>query len=117
MASSSASTSAKPKRECVGLASGMILEDVFNICRKSKEYVLKWFRREGIIGDVQDYDCPSCGCSGNMRLMKDSSYSKDTMVWKCSNRKCNKKVKAFSHLSTIDPDSRYIQERNLISLS
>ena len=28
MASSSASTSAKPKRECVGRATGMILEDV-----------------------------------------------------------------------------------------
>lgn len=62
------------------------------MCRKSKEDVLKWFRREGIIGDFQDYDCPSCGRSGNMRLTKDSSYSKDMTIWKCSNRKCNKNV-------------------------
>uniref|UniRef100_A0A1X7U7N3 ISXO2-like transposase domain-containing protein n=1 Tax=Amphimedon queenslandica TaxID=400682 RepID=A0A1X7U7N3_AMPQE len=86
MASSSASTSSKPKRECFGRASCMILQDVFTICRKSNEDVLKWFRRDGIIGDFQDYGCPSCGRSGNMRVTKDSSYSKDTMVWKCSNR-------------------------------
>ena len=27
-----------------------------------------------------------------MRLVRDASYSKDEMVWKCTNRKCNKKV-------------------------
>ena len=36
-------------------------------------------------------DCPRC-TEGRMRLVRDASYSKDEMVWKCTNRKCNKKV-------------------------
>ena len=29
---------------------------------------------------------------GRLRLTKDTSYSKEAMIWKCTNRKCNKKV-------------------------
>lgn len=72
-------------------STGWILEDVFDLCRKSKEDIGKWLRREGIIGDFQDHDCPN-SCGGKLRLVKDASYSKDEYVYKCTNRKCNKKV-------------------------
>ena len=69
----------------------MLLEDVLELCRKSKEDILRWLRRELIIRDFTDQDCPMC-TEGRMRLVRDASYSKDEMVWKCTNRKCNKKV-------------------------
>ena len=53
-ASSSAaasSSSATSHRQCVGRAPGMLLEDVFELCRKSKEDILRWLRRELIIRD------------------------------------------------------------------
>ena len=35
-----------------------------------------------------------CGVcvKGSVRLVEDKSYSKDGVVWRCSNRKCNKKI-------------------------
>ena len=78
-ASSSAaasSSSATSCRQCVGQAPGMLLEDVFELCRKSKEDILRWLRCELIIGDFTDQDCPRC-TEGRMRLVRDASYSKD----------------------------------------
>ena len=51
MATSSATSS---RRQCVGWAPGMLLEDVFELCRKSMEDILRWLRRELIIGDFTD---------------------------------------------------------------
>ena len=59
---------------------------------RKKEEIGKWLRREGIIGDFKDYDCPNSCDGGKLRLVRDASYSKDEYVWKCTNRKCNKKV-------------------------
>ena len=53
-ASSSAVTSSSAtssRCQCVGRAHGMLLEDVFEHCRKSKENILRWLRQELIIGD------------------------------------------------------------------
>ena len=71
--------------------SGMILEDVFDLCRKDKGEIGKWLRRHEVIGNFQDMDCPSCH-SGRLRLVKDASYSKDGYCFKCCDRSCNKKV-------------------------
>ena len=93
-ASSSAaasSSSATSHRQCVGRAPGMLLGDIFELCGKSKEDILRWLRRQLIIGDFTDQDYPRC-TEGWMRLVRYASYSKDEMVWKCTNRKCNKKV-------------------------
>ena len=37
--------------QCVGRDAGMLLEDVFELCKKSKEDILRWLRQELIIGD------------------------------------------------------------------
>ena len=50
--SAAASSSATSSRcQCVSRAPGMLLEDVFELCRKSKEDILRWLRQELIIGD------------------------------------------------------------------
>ena len=50
--SSAASSSAtSSRRQCVGRAPGMLFEDVFELCRKSKEDILRWLRQKLIIGD------------------------------------------------------------------
>ena len=87
----SAPSATSSRRQCVGWAPGMLFEDVFELCRKSKEDILRWLRRVLIIGDYTDQDCPRC-TEAQMRLFRDASYSKDEMVWKCTNRKCSKKV-------------------------
>ena len=74
MATSCSSTSSR--------APGMILEDVFELCRRDKGEIGKWLRRLEVIGDFQDMDCPSCH-SGRLRLVKDASYSKDGYCFKC----------------------------------
>ena len=43
-----ASSSAASRRQCVGRAPGMLLEDVLEPCRMSKD-ILRWFRQELII--------------------------------------------------------------------
>ena len=48
--SSAASSSATSRCQCVGRAPGMLLEDVFELCRKSKD-ILRWLLQELIIGD------------------------------------------------------------------
>ena len=73
------------------VTTGMKLDDIYAICSKPKEDIGKWLRREGVLGDFTDHDCPKCS-KGRMRLTRDTSYSRDVMVWKCSDRTCNKKV-------------------------
>ena len=46
----SSSSATSSRRQCVGRAPGMLLEDVFELCRKSKEDILRSLRRELIIG-------------------------------------------------------------------
>ena len=56
-ASSSATSS---RRQCVGRAPGMLLEDVFELYRKSKEDILRWLQRELIIGDGLNLVIATC---------------------------------------------------------
>ena len=49
--SAAASSATSSHRQCVGRAPGMLLEDVFELCRKSKDDILRWLRRELIIRD------------------------------------------------------------------
>ena len=50
-AAASSSSATSSRRQCVGRAPGMLLEDVFELCRKSKD-ILRWLRQELIvIGD------------------------------------------------------------------
>ena len=46
--SPAAASSATSRRQCVGQAPGMLLEDVFELCRKNKD-ILRWLRQELII--------------------------------------------------------------------
>ena len=48
-AASSSAAATSSRRQCVGWAPGMLLEDVFELCRKSKEDILRWLRQELII--------------------------------------------------------------------
>jgi hypothetical protein len=66
---------------------GWLLEEVYDLCRKDKKEIVKWLRREQVVGDFADYDCPNDCNTGKFRLVKDSSCSKNGVV---SNRKCNK---------------------------
>ena len=45
-----ASSATSSHCQCVGRAPGMLFEDVFELCRKSKD-ILRWLRQELIIGD------------------------------------------------------------------
>ena len=72
------------------VTTGMRINDIYCICSKPKEEIGKWLRREGVLGNFTDHDCPKGG-NGRMRLTKDSSYSQNLMVWKCSDRPCNKR--------------------------
>ena len=47
-AAASSSSATSSRRQCVGRAPGMLLEDVFELCRKSKD-ILRWLRQELII--------------------------------------------------------------------
>ena len=71
-----------------GSSSKMRLRELYRIIDDNPH---TWLRRRGLIGDFSDEDCGKCG-TGRMKLVKDSSYSKDGHCWRCSNRKCNSKV-------------------------
>ena len=47
-ARAAASSATSSRRQCVGRAPGMLLEVVFELCRKSKD-ILRWLRQELII--------------------------------------------------------------------
>ena len=49
--SSAAASATSSRCQCVGWAPGMLLEDVFELCRKSKKDILRWLQQELIIGD------------------------------------------------------------------
>ena len=36
---------------------GMILTEVYDMSSNSKEDILRWLRREGVIGYLQEYEC------------------------------------------------------------
>jgi hypothetical protein len=68
----------------------MKFKDLVKIC-DSVESIINWLIQVGLILNLRASICKSCGF-GVFGLRKDSSYSSDGHVWRCSNKKCNKKV-------------------------
>ncbi|XP_076082558.1 uncharacterized protein LOC143053655 [Mytilus galloprovincialis] len=66
------------------------LKDLFIIC-ESVEKIIQWCFSLGLILDLSGEVCKKCS-HGHFGLRKDSSFSNDIFYWKCSNKKCNKKV-------------------------
>lgn len=66
-----------------------VYDDIYEIC-KNRRYLIDWLQRFGLLGDFGGV-CSVC-VEGSVRLVEDKSYSKDGVVWRCSNRKCNKKT-------------------------
>eukprot|EP00112_Aurelia_sp_Birch-Aquarium-sp1_P014725 Seg3191.4 transcript_id=Seg3191.4/GoldUCD/mRNA.D3Y31 product="putative transposase-like protein" pseudo=true protein_id=Seg3191.4/GoldUCD/D3Y31 len=64
-------------------------DKVYEIC-KNEEELRKWLMELNLIGD---YSGPCNICfKGSMFLRKDSSFSKDGLCWRCSNKACGKKM-------------------------
>jgi hypothetical protein len=53
-------------------------------------FLIDWFQGKGLLGNFNRI-CDTCR-KGSFRLVEDRSYSKDGVVWRCTNRKCNKKI-------------------------
>ncbi|CAC5405116.1 unnamed protein product [Mytilus coruscus] len=66
------------------------LKDLFIIC-ESIEKIIQWCISIGLILDLTGEVCKKCS-HGHFGLRKDSSFSNDIFYWKCSNKKCSKKV-------------------------
>jgi hypothetical protein len=66
-----------------------VYDDIYEIC-KYRRFLIDWLYGKGLLGNFNCvYDI--CG-EGSFRLVEDSSYSKDDFVWRCTDRKCNKKI-------------------------
>ena len=46
----------------------MKLDDIYAICSKPNDKIGKWLRREGVLGDFADHDCPKFS-NEKMRLL------------------------------------------------
>ncbi|XP_061191636.1 uncharacterized protein LOC133199826 [Saccostrea echinata] len=53
--------------------------------------LIQWLIGLNVLIDLNGETCKSCE-TGKFGLRKDSSYSRDEHVWRCSNKKCHKKV-------------------------
>lgn len=66
------------------------LKDLFFICQ-TVESILSWCIEKKLILDLKGNICANCSY-GRFGLRKDSSFSRDGFVWRCSNKQCGKKV-------------------------
>ena len=66
-----------------------VYDDIYEIC-KERRFLIDWLQGRGLLGDLSGI-CECC-FEGKGKLVEDKSYSKDGVVWRCTNRKCNKKV-------------------------
>ena len=66
-----------------------VYDDIYEIC-KERRFLIDWLQGRGLLGDFSGI-CECC-FEGKVKLVEDKSYSKDGVVWRCTNRKCNKKV-------------------------
>ena len=71
------------------------LRDLFKIV-DTVENVIIWLFNLGLILDLSGRKCDFCKI-GNFGLRKDQTFSKDNSYWKCSNKKCGKKVSLRSN--------------------
>ena len=66
------------------------LKDLSKKC-ESIESVIDWLFGLGLLLNLSSCICNFCK-AGHFGLRKDSSYSRDNYIWRCSNKKCNKKI-------------------------
>ena len=66
-----------------------VYDDLAEICR-DKENLIFWLREKGLLGDFSG-PCLKC-CKGHFTFRKNKSYSKDGVLWRCSNSRCTNKV-------------------------
>ena len=66
------------------------LKDLGKLC-ESLEVIINWLIQLNLIIDLKDCVCKFCNF-GHFGLRKDTSFSRDCYVWRCSNKKCHKKV-------------------------
>ena len=69
--------------------SGIRYDDIYEICRE-KVGLHNWLRQRGLLGDFAGI-CQKCQ-EGYITVVKDSSYPADGVVWRCMNRRCNRKI-------------------------
>ena len=74
-------------------ASKFLLEDLFALCQGGQDcsILVAWLKEKKVIGDFTNEKCEKCDV-GKLALIRDASYSKDSFVWRCNNRRCNKKI-------------------------
>ena len=53
--------------------------------KKERRYLIDWLQMFGLLGDFGGV-CSVC-VEGSVRLVEDKCYSKDGVVWRCSNKK------------------------------
>jgi len=63
-------------------------DDLYEIC-KDRDSIYCYLRQKKLLGDFSG-PCDSCDC-GRITLKKDKSYSKDKLVWRCTNKNCYRK--------------------------
>ena len=56
---------------------------------KKDDFLIDWLQGRGLYGDY--FWIYECCFEGKVKIVEDKSYSKDSVVWRCTNRKCNKK--------------------------
>lgn len=66
------------------------LKEIFLICADAKE-LIHWLIGLSVLINLEGKTCVNCD-NGKFGLRKDSSYSSDGFVWRCSNKSCNKKI-------------------------
>lgn len=66
------------------------LKDLAKIC-ESTESIIAWLINLNLLLNLKDCICKFCEI-GRFGFRKDSSFSRDNYVWRCSNKKCHKKV-------------------------
>ena len=67
-----------------------IYDNVYKLC-EDKFYLHSWLRSRGLIPDLCGAICPKC-CSRHLQIIKDKSYPKDGLVWRCQKKHCQHKV-------------------------
>lgn len=66
-----------------------VYDDIYEFY-KNRRFLIDWLQTKGLLGNFNGL-CDHCS-EGSLHLVEYKSYSKDGVVWRCTNRKCNKKV-------------------------
>ena len=66
-----------------------VYDDLARVCF-DKGTLISWLQEKELLGDFRGI-CEKC-LKGKVYLRNDKSYSKDQVVWRCSNDSCNKKT-------------------------